>query len=340
MSDSIMHTARLFLLAVVGAWLVVGCSGTERGVEDRGPGPVVLQPSSGQVFELETELDQTMEMTVMNQTVEIRQQMTERSEWLIDTVYADGSFKAQVTTKRFRFKQEGPGVFEEYDTSDPDAASDSGMNLSMGALTDVPMQLRVTPTADVTVLDGMDAWYNNIVDLAGAETAAQRDTLRTMMREAMPPDEMAKDLESNLYLYTQTPVAPGSTWTTTASSPSILPIAFDATVRLDSLTQQQLFLQAEGAVRIVDSGDGIMTRDNAFSDLDLIGSQTMSYTLHRKTGVPLVGKGRRTLSGTGIIRSGGNDLDVRLAFTATISVSGSVPAPLDTARSDTAGSSR
>jgi hypothetical protein len=324
------------LLAFLSAWILAGCGGGGQAVDARGSEPLLLQPSAGDVFRMEAAIEQTMRMTVMEQTVEILQEATENTEWRVQEVHDDGSFRVQYVITRFRLKQEGPGVFESYDTADTSSTPQSEMSIGMSALANVPLTMEVSPVGDISIVGGMDALYNNMVDLAVQTanqpqiTAADRDTMRAIMREALPGGSLEQDVGALFYAHTSRPVAPGSTWTTTSLVPSDLPLEFDASVRFDSLSARQMFLRADGDVRTVapDSAGGL--QDNSFRDINLSGSQSASLMLHRPSGFPIASTTRRTMEGSGVIDAGGSDLNVDVSITATTTLKGTVPAPTET----------
>ncbi|PEN13765.1 hypothetical protein CRI94_06745 [Longibacter salinarum] len=321
------RTRWLLVLAAVCAVVLTGCSGAEEGADAATPQPLLLTPSDGDVFTTESTLDQTIEMTIMGQTVEIMQTIQENTEWRVGTESSDGTVDVQVTTTRFQLTQEGPDSFEQYDSDDPDAVPQSDLAVRMAALANVPVRMRITPTGEITITGGMDALYNNMADLSGAQSRTERDSIRAYFRNAFPTEELAQEYESDLPAYTSEPVAPGSTWTVHATTSFLAPIRFDGSMRLDSLTGHRAFISGRGDVQSVpvDSVSGSI--NGPFQDVDLSGTRTVSSALHRRTGFPIRRTVEQRVSGDGVIRSGGGDLKAQVTLTSTISQTANVQSP-------------
>ncbi|HHP7236913.1 DUF6263 family protein [Longibacter sp.] len=322
------RTVRFFVLSVVCTLILAGCGGAGQSVDETQPQPLLLTPTTGDVYEVQSTLDQTIEMTIMGQTVEILQIIREDAEIRVDTVFDDGGFGAQVTSTRFRLSQEGPDSFEEFDSDDPDATPQSDLAVGMAGLANVPLQMRISPVGQVVITEGMDALYNNMADLAGVQSRTQRDTIRAYFRETFPPEDLAQDYESAFYAYTSRPVAPGSTWTVTSATSLLVPTLFDGRLRLDSLAADRVFVSGQGDVRSLTADSVRGTIEGPFRDVDLSGSRDVQMELDRRTGFPLLTRREQTVSGSGLIRSGSRELNVQVSLTSTFEQEGTVaPAP-------------
>jgi hypothetical protein len=318
------RTVRLFVLSVVCTLVLSGCGGAGQGVDETQPQPLLLTPTSGDVYKVQSTLDQTIEMTIMGQTVEILQTIREDAEIRVDTVFEDGGFGAQVMSTRFRLSQEGPDSFEEFDSDDPDATPESDLAVGMAGLANVPLQMRISPMGEVVITEGMDALYNNMADLAGVQSRTQRDTIRAYFRETFPPEELAQDYESEFYAYTTRPVAAGSTWTVASATSLLVPTLFEGRLRLDSLVADRVFISGQGDVQSIMADSVRGTIEGPFRNVDLSGSRDVRIELDRRTGFPLVTTRKQTVSGSGLIRSGARELDVQVSLTSRFEQEGTV----------------
>lgn len=122
-----MRRLGLLLALWLGAVSLVGCGG---GAASVGDAPeryrVQFRPDSGTVYRVERRLDQTIEMQLLGQTVEITQTMRQDVRWEIGVVTPGDTVYATATTTRVTMDQNGPGIRESFDTADPEAEPPPG----------------------------------------------------------------------------------------------------------------------------------------------------------------------------------------------------------------------
>lgn len=301
-----------------------GCSGSSETVADpTAPRPLILQPAAGVTYRFQSDVEQEIGLTVMGQEVDIFQNITSNIEWRVDSALAGGGFIGQITPTRFRLNQEGPGTFEEFDTDDPEAEPQSDISYGMAGIAGVPMKVRVTPTGEVTILDGMDAIYNNMADLAGITEAAQRDTFRAMAADELTLDDMAQDLIAVPFLYVRRPVAPDSTWDVSRRTETLLPVRLTGTARLDSATLDTSFVSLNAQVEAVrDTSEGRFT--GRFQNADMSGTTTAVAKFDRRTGVALRVMLDQAMAGTAEMQTERQTLNVDLRVKTTSSITGEI----------------
>jgi hypothetical protein len=197
------------------------------------------------------------------------------------------------------------------------------MSYGMAGLVGVPLKVRVSPTGDAVVLDGMDAIYNNMADLSGFTDAAERDTFRTMMAEEFAAEELATDLVALPYIYESRPVAPGSTWAVSSVSETVLPIQLTGTARLDSSTLDTSFVSLDAQVKAIpDTSEGLFP--NRFQNPEMSGTTTGTVKIDPETGIPLQFDLDQTLMGTAEMQTDQQTLDVDLSVRTTSATKGSI----------------
>lgn len=333
-SDSpvLSATARPVLLAAAFCTLAFsllilpGCGGSaETTVDPTAPQPLVLQPEVGMTYKTHGVADQEVAINVMGQEVNVFQKLDTYIEFRIDRLLANGDFIAQATHTRFQLEQEGPDTFEEFDTDDPDAEPESEISFGMAALVGVPLKVRVTPTGDVTIIEGMDAIYNNMTDVAGVTDAARRDTLREAFAEELGPDDLSRDLLAGFYMYPTATVAPGSTWTISTRSEMLLPLLLQGTATMDSATVDTVYLSTEGQLESLPDSMGMLP-DN-FQDADLSGTVSGTVKMDRQRGFALLVDLNQSLSGDAEMSAGGQTLPVTISIETKATVDGSIIPP-------------
>ena len=316
--------ASALCLMVAGLALLPGCGGSaETVVDPTAPRPLILQPEAGMTYAFQSDVEQEISLTVMGQEVDIFQNITANIEWRMDSVLANGDFIGQVTHTRFRLKQEGPGTFEAFDTDDPDAEPASDMSYGMAGMAGVPFKARVTPTGDVTILDGMDAFYNNMADLAGLTDGAERDTFRTRATGEFTAEDMAQDLIAAPFLYVARRVAPDSTWDVSTTADVMLPIQLTGTARLDSATLDTTFVSLDAQVASVqDTSGGLFP--SGFQNADMSGTRTGTVEFDPQTGFALQVDFKQVMSGAAEMQTERQTLNVDLSVKTRSTVEGSI----------------
>lgn len=316
--------ASALCLIVAGLAILPGCgSSGETAVDPTAPRPLILQPEVGVTYTFQSDIEQEIGLTVMGQEVDIFQNITSNIEWRVDSVLANGGFIGQVTHTRFRLNQEGPGTFEEFDTDAPDAEPQSDMSYGMAGMAGVPFKARVTPTGDVTILDGMDAFYNNMADLSGITGAAERDTFRALASGEFTAEDMAQDLIATSFLYVTRPVAPDSTWDVSTTTDAMLPIRLTGTARLDSATLDTTFVSLNAQVASVqDTSGGLFPA--GFQNADMSGTTTGTARFDPQTGFALQVDVEQGMSGTAEMQTDRQTLNVDLSVNTRSTVEGSI----------------
>lgn len=312
------------LCLIVGALAILpGCGGSAETINPTVPRPLVLQPEAGMTYTFQSDVEQEIGLTVMGQEVDIFQNITLNIEWRVDSVLANGDFIGQATHTRFRLKQEGPGTFETFDTDDPDAEPQSDMSYGMAGMAGVPFKARVTPTGEVTILDGMDAFYNNMADLVGITDGVERDTFRTRASGEFTAEDMAQDLIAAPFLYVARRVAPDSTWEVSTTADAMLPIRLTGTARLDSATLDTTFVSLDAQVASVqDTAGGLFP--SGFQNADMSGTMTGTAGFDPQTGFALQVDFEQGMSGAAEMQTERQTLNVELSVKTRSIVEGSV----------------
>lgn len=323
-TDRPVLLAAAFCTLAFSLLILPGCGGSgETVIDPTAPRPLILQPTEGMMYAFQSEVEQEIGLTVMGQEVQIFQDVTQNMEWRIDSVLIGGGFIGQVTHTRFRLKQEGPGTFEEYDTDDPDSEPQSDMSYGMAGLVGVPLKVRVSPTGDAIVLDGMDAIYNNLADVAGIMEAAERDTFRTLAAGEFTAEDMAQDLVAGHYLYVARPVAPDSTWDVFSRTEAVLPIEITGTARLDSASVDTSFVSLDGQITAVqDTTEGLFP--DRFQNAEMTGTIAGQAMFDMQTGLALQMNVEQEMSGNAEMPTQQQTLSVDLRINTTLDITGEI----------------
>jgi hypothetical protein len=318
--------AAAFCALMLSLVVLPGCGGPAETVTDpTAPRPLVLQPEVDMMYRTRGVADQEITISVMGQEVNIFQEITSYIEFRVDRLLANGNFLAQVTHTRYQLEQEGPDSFEQYDTDDPDAEPQSETSFGMASLVGVPLKVRVMPTGDVTILDGMDAVYNNMTDVAGVTDAARRDTLRAVFAEELRPEDLSRDLLAGFYMYPTGTVAPGSTWTISTISDMLLPLSLQGTATMDSASVDTVYVSVEGQLESLPDTSGALP--DSFESADLSGPFTGTVKMDRQMGFVLSIDLNQSLSGEAEMNAGGQTLPVTIAIETKGTVDGSILPP-------------
>jgi len=316
-----MRRLGLLLALWLGAVSLVGCGG---GTASVGDAPeryrVQFRPDSGMVYRVERRLDQTIEMQLMGQTVEITQAIRQDVRWEIQAVTPGDTVYATVTTTRMTMDQAGPGIRESFDTADPDAEPPPGSTTGMVAAVSVPLRMTVSPLGNVRVVSGMDGVYNNMLDRANLETKAQRDTFRAVVRREFPADDLATDLESRLFLYTDDRVALGESWPVQSRVDGLVPVVFDGRAVLDSVSAGRLHTSISGSVSRIsqDRDDPQETAVGPLQEIDIRGRQSGTVRVDQATGLLLKSQMTQSLQGTAVFVDQGDSSDVSMRIESAI----------------------
>jgi len=166
----------------------------------------------------------------------------------------------------------------------------------------------------------MDGVYNNMLDRANLETKAQRDTFRAVVRREFPADDLATDLESRLFLYTEDRVALGESWPVQSRVDGLVPVVFDGRAVLDSVSAGRLHTSISGSVSRISRGrdDPQETAVGPLQEIDIQGRQSGTVRFDQATGLLLESQMTQSLQGTAAFVDQGDSSDVSMRIESAI----------------------
>lgn len=170
-----------------------------------------LRLKKGETYRLDVAIEQRID-----QTVGAAQQVTEQTlaftySLAVEEVDAAGNMTVATKYESIRFRQKGPAGQVEYDSANapkqvPPAAR------AFAALAGLGFKMTLSPAAQVTAVQGLDAMLAEMVRKLDLPDPATRATVQKVLVEQFGEEKLKQDVQTMFAPYPERPVAVGDSW--------------------------------------------------------------------------------------------------------------------------------
>lgn len=330
------RATRSLVFAVCAALLVLaGCGGGAEMAEDTGPSGYALQltPKVGTVYTMNVQNDQSIDMMMMGQSIQVKRNSSEEARMEVMSVADDGTVTLEYVSQRVQIDMELPGQSTSYDSDDPSATPENPFTMGAAAMVDQPITMTVSPAGSLAVTSDISPIYDTMLDYMGIGSKDMRDSMRTQLKENFGPEQIAGGFKGVFALSAGERVQQGDTWTTSYVVTTAAPMRVSNTITFDSLATgsqasgSQAILTFEGSTH-TGRGDSTMAVDQPpFTGMTMEGTQTGSATVDVDTGFPLESSTEMNTKGEATLSAQGRELPVQLDITVTTTIDGTVTPP-------------
>lgn len=262
----------------------------------------VLRPrfEEGSSYTVETAMDQTMEMGMMGQSIEMEQEQSFVHRYDVRDRAADGAITLDYTATRIQGKTSMPalGRTMRYDSDDTTASGRAGqMSRRMRSMVGHTITAQLAPKGSVRAVTGVEA----VVD---SFAAAQQDSIQAQLfRRMLGPDAVRQQLNISFGLYPDRPVTVGDTWSTQSAVRLGVPMQIEAVYALDSIRNDRAIIDAEMQLSPLED-DSTMQMGGMSVNMRLSGTMDGTILLDLPSGLPEKSDLDLEMSGTGTVERG------------------------------------
>lgn len=325
------RATRSLVFAVCAALLVLaGCGGGAEMAEDTGPSGYAIQltPDVGTVYTMNVQNDQSIDMMMMGQNIQVQRNSKEEARMEVTSVADDGTVTLEYVSQRVQVDMELPGQSTSYDSDDPSSTPDNPFTMGAAAMVEQPITMTVSPAGSLKVTSDISPIYDTMLDYMGIGSKDMRDSMRTQIQQNFGPEQIAGGFKGIFALSTAERVQPGDSWTSSYVVTTAAPMRVNNTITFDSLaTGSQALLTFEGTTH-TGRGDSTMAVDQPpFTGMTMEGNQNGTATVDLDTGFPVKSSTEMSTKGEATLSAQGRELPVQLDITVTNTLDGTVTPP-------------
>lgn len=199
---------KTLLLLSAGLFCIGALSGCKGG-STTGSGEAVtlkfnFQPGTKYQYIMDSK--QIIKQSPMGTEMTVNQDMTMQSTYEVNGD-DNGNKKLTVFYDRVMMKTAAAGMNLEYDSQD--STKQDPMLKSLGGMINKPFSMTVTPSGEITKVEGLSEILNGMVDPSDPNAA----TIRQQLEGAFNDSAVRNMMQQSIYIYPDKPVKPGDTWT-------------------------------------------------------------------------------------------------------------------------------
>ncbi len=280
------------------------------GCQPDGPIQLGFQLPEGKTVRYTTEAQQTIDQTVMGQTLSVKQ--STGFDMLYKVTAVNGNSRdVDVTYDRVRLSTNATGKELKWDSRDT-AGNDPAFAV-MGAMTGKSFQITVARDGQIERVTGFTELLNGLIgDPTDPTAALMRQQLEPLFSDAA----VRQTLEQNTHIYPDQPVKKGDTWERTMTS-SMGPIVLTIhnTYRLEKATSTHATVSVKGDITGATGATPVEGMQ-----VHLKGTQTGTLNMEIATG--MVEKMNYTQNIDGAMEIQNMKVPMKIQTTGTVSGSG------------------
>jgi len=286
-----MHKKRVLILmcALAILALLASCGGGSKKLDLR------LRLEAGKSYGVKMTADQTVTQTLAGQTQTINQTIGMAYTYDVQSVGSDGTMLVKVTYDWVLYTQDGPMGKVSYDSANPPATIPEAA-LGYAALVGKGFSAKMTPTGDITDVQGVDEMIAQMLDTLGVPEGSARAELEASLRSQFGGEALKESFEKAAFFYPDKPVAVGDSWSRPIALESGMPMILDTTWTLKARKNGIATVEARSNVQ-PNPGAKPLEMAGMTITYELSGEQTGTMELDEKTGWPVSATMKQNLTG-------------------------------------------
>ncbi|PEN13766.1 hypothetical protein CRI94_06750 [Longibacter salinarum] len=297
------------LTIVLTLFAVAGCSSSSAPAWKQGDAYILgLRVNEGESFSGTMAMDQSVDMQMMGQNMQMEQSMTYDYGYDVISRSDDGLITIEQTLQRVRGETKNPMAgTQTFDTDNEEDAAQIGEQMT--AMIDVPIRFTMTEKGQIERVEGVDALVKRMQD------QAMTDAQREILEESLTPESFTQNMQAFTF-YPQNPVAVGDSWDVKSEMKMAFPMTTESTYTVTRVEADTAYLDVEMDVYTPDDaepmemGGGKMTMDMTGT---MIGTAKVDLVSGMMTDVAL----DQNMEADAVIDAQGRTMDMQMSITGT-----------------------
>ncbi|MFC1544719.1 DUF6263 family protein [Gemmatimonadota bacterium] len=286
-----MNRCRLFtgLLATMSAVIVFGCDSASKTTD------LKLGLKEGKTYRTRMVVDQDVKQTMMGQSMDMKQKMTQDLAFEVRDVDEKGNLTVRVTFERIAADIEAGPRKMTYDSAQP-ADDTNPLAKSYGVMAGQGYTLVVSDRGQLVAISGMDSLINRMIDKMEIDDESMKERMKAQFESAYG-EQSARDMCGQMFgMIPPGPVEVGDQWSCSSSGKMMFPITWDQTWVLKEIRGDVMVLDGQSATSI-HSGDEPTEMGPVKMLMDMDGTQSGTLELDRDTGLVIGGTMHSSMKG-------------------------------------------
>ena len=240
------------------------------------------------------------------------QAQTVTEEFIVKEVQPNGDRIVQYKITGVKVDIDVMGNNVNYDSDNPDAASQAALRDVYGAILNQPIQMTIASDGSIKSVKGAQVLRDNV------ETAGNKTEMGKQMAQAVVAQYSDETLQNNIRNYfayfpeSNTAVKPGDNWSVDREIVNVLPIQSNTTYTYNRQEGSNIYLDADGTL----TADGTVEAQGMSMTADIKGTTNGNVVVDKDTGWLVSSESTQTMNGT--MSAQGMDLPMTVASTITI----------------------
>jgi hypothetical protein len=233
----------VFVVLVLALSLVVACAEEEKG-DDLELG---INLQVGQTFNQLFLTEQNITQTIEGQQYDMVQTMGMGYTFTVQDVEPDGNMWIQAVYDSTLFKQFGPGLDVEYDSSDPPDEIPSEA-IGFAALVGQGFTMKMSPQGYVLEVQGVEEMVDHMLEELDLSLGYMTDSLEENFRQQFGAEAIKETMQNAMAVYPEEPVKMGDTWSQTAVMSTGFPMIVNSTWTLKERQKDTITIDVQSSV--------------------------------------------------------------------------------------------
>lgn len=313
-----LATTVLVVIALVLA-VATGAAGTAAAADKV---ELKLRLDEGQTYMLNMTVKQAITQTVMDQEQTIDQTMAFGISLKTTKVDADGAMTIEVKYDSIFFEQDGPMGATTYDSADP--PDEIPMQAKgFAALVGRGFTMKITPTAKVLELEGIDKMLDEILEFMELPEGPMLDQMKEGLKQQFGDEALKQQMQQMFATYPDKPVGVGDSWTAEANLTGMMPMVLKNTYKVTAIADGVVTLDGESTVEPIKDAEPVKMGPMTMK-IEMSGSQKGTMQIGEKSGLPLKASIDQDLAGTITMTPPGSDeaMSIPMTIKGTITLEG------------------
>lgn len=301
---------RKSMRAVVVVLLALSLGVTAQAVE------LKLKLDEGEAYVQKLVQETTTTQTMMGQQVTVKQDLKSTIVYRVVEKLEDGSMNMEFEYTKIRTENESPQGVMVYDSEDPPETLSPQMK-PFAAMLGKTVTFNLAPDGEVTDMQGMDAIMDDIVDAMAGEAGANEEEMREQLKGQFGDGMMRQTIEQSFQWYPEGPVSGGDTWSRQMAVKAGLTLIMNTDYTLKALQNGNALIDISGTFKS-DPDAEPMRMGPMEMRYDLSGQQEGDMVVDVDDGITGKTTLKQSASGMMNMKSGGQNMEVPLAFSSRL----------------------
>lgn len=248
LGELMLRTSIAFSLVAVLALTLISCGGGGGEGTD-----ITLNLKQGEIYRTRIVTEQVAASAGQGQDESVIQKITQDMACELQDIDNKGNLSLMVTFERMAEEMSRGTMKQTYDSSNPESNNLSAA-MKYSPFVGHSLTLEVSDRGDLVNVTGMDSLIDRILEVMDIRVDSLRDQMRTLLQGDYSR-QLSGELVDKLFgALTLRPVAVGESWSRTTEGKVVIPVTWQHSLTLTSLSDGVAVL-ADSATTSIDTGD-------------------------------------------------------------------------------------